>query len=193
MKLVKRILSALLFSLAGASSLAQAAPVGHVLIFINPQEYIHEHRIGGVGSGYNSVFWFKQGPMVEPIALEALRPVFADAKMCEAAMAADVIIWIRPNVVYNDQMTNFYGSIVANVYAGNGEFIASYDETAAKSGFWDVFPATRITAAYKSAMQAVVKKIEADEKLRPLIAQGLAEDKTRIPCSMVSLLPPAKK
>jgi hypothetical protein len=192
MKLAKSMLLAALFTLCGVSSIAHAAPVGRVLIYINPQEYIYEHKIGGVGSGWASVYWFKQGPMVEPVAIAALQTLFADARMCEAGMAADTIIWIRPGVVYNDQMTNFYGTIVADVFAGNGEFVASYQATAAKSGFWDVYPGEKITEAYKAAMQEVVKKIQADEKLQGLIAVGLDKDKTKIPCSMVALLPPKK-
>jgi hypothetical protein len=192
MKFGKSMLMAALFLLCGVSSIAQSAPVGRVLIYINPQEYIYEHKIGGVGAGEYSVFWFKQGPLVEPIAVEALQSLFADAKMCEAGMAADTIIWIVPNVIYNPEMTNFYATFHANVYAGNGELISAYTAQAAQSGFWDVFPEEKIKLAYKSAMQEIVKKIHADDKLRTLIAQGLGADKTKIPCSMVSMLPPKR-
>jgi hypothetical protein len=186
------LLAATLLALCGVSSIARSAPVGKVLIYINPQEYIYEHRIGGVGSGSDSVYWFKQGPMVEPIAVEALQTLFADARMCEAGMAADTIVWIRPSVVYNDQMTNFYGGIVANVYAGNGEFVASFEAVAAQSGFWDVYPGEKIKLAYKAAMQKVVQKMKTDDGLKNLLAQGLAAEKTKIPCSMVGMLPPRK-
>jgi hypothetical protein len=192
MKFGKSMLMAALFLLCGISSVAQSTPVGRVLIYINPQEYIYEHKIGGVGWGSYSVFWFKQGPLVEPIAVEALQSLFADARMCEAGMAADTIIWIVPNVIYNPEMTNFYATFHANIYAGNGELITSYTAQAAQSGFWDVFPEEKIKLAYKSAMREIVKKIQADDKLQALIAQGLGTDKTKIPCSMVSMLPPKR-
>lgn len=194
MKLIKAWLPALaLFCQIMMLSLpARADALGRVLIFINPQEYIYEHKIGGVGSGPFSVFWFKQGPLVEPIAKESLRSVFADAQMCEAGMTADTIIWIRPSLIYNDQMTNFYGGIEALVYAGNGEFITAFNGLAAQSGFWDVFPEEKIKLAYQAAMQQVTEKIRNDTQVQGLIQQGLAADKTKIPCSMVSLLPPKK-
>jgi len=192
MKFVKSALVAALYLIGGISSTAWSDPVGKVLIYINPQEYIYEHKIGGVGSGWDSVYWFKQGPMVEPVAMESLRTVFADARLCEAGMAADAIIWIRPSLVYNDQMTNFYGGIEANVYAGNGEFVASYDAVAAQSGFWDVYPGEKIVLAYKRAMEKVVQKIKSDDKLQGLISDGLSKEKTKIPCSMIVMLPPKK-
>ena len=179
------MLLAAFIALCGASSVAQSAPVGRALIYISSREYTHDIMLG---QSINS-YWFRHGPVVEPIALEALKPLFAATQMCESNDAADIIIWIRPRMSYNLVTTNFQGRIVANVHAGDGTFIGSFRGDAVQGGRLNLSPERRIEAVYRQAMQQVVQGMRKNNDLRTLAEQGLASDKTKMPCSMVSTLP----
>lgn len=178
-------ISALWLGLCGA---AQAAPTGRALIYISPQEYSHEVKLGHFYYNY----WFSQGKAVKPIALDALKPLFAETAMCEGNAAADVVIWIKPRMFYNPRMTTFYGKIVAQVHSGSGKPIATYTANAQRDGFLDVKPAERVRATYQAAMQEIVRQMQSDATLQALIAQGVPESETRMPCGMVTVLPPAR-
>ena len=189
MKTGKCILMALLWlGLCNASFAAEAAPVGRALIYIDPQEYTHEIKLWHFYYDY----WFSQGRAVEPVALDALKPLFAETAMCKGNNAADILIWIKPGMFYNPHMTTFYGKIVAKVYSGSGKPVATYKANVQHGGYLDVLPKEQVKAAYQAAMQKIVGRMQADRALQALIARGLPESETRMPCSMVAVLPAAK-
>lgn len=189
MKTGKCILMALLWlGLCNASFAAEAAPVGRALIYIDPQEYAHEIKLWHFYYGY----WFSQGRAVEPVALDALGPLFAKTAMCEGNNAADILIWIKPGMFYNPHMTTFYGKIVAKVYSGSGKPVATYKADVQHGGFLDVMPAEQVKTTYQAAMRKIVGQMQSDTALQALIGRGLPESETRMPCSMVTVLPAAK-
>jgi hypothetical protein len=175
-----------LAALALVSSYAPAAPAGHTLVYIDPQEYEHETRL----FQYYYAYWFNQGEAVEPIALDVLRPVLGDVAMCEGNQAADLVVWLKPRMFYNPKMTTYYATMEARVYSGSGGFLGIYKEEAQRSGFLDVRPAEQIARAYRMAMQKVATKLQADAAVKALVEQGLPKDKTAMPCSMVTIIRP---
>ena len=186
MKLLRKIVLMLLVLGAGVPALAaDIQPAGRVLVYISPQEYTHDIKLWHFYYSY----WFNQGSVIEPIALETLRPVFADVGMCSGNKASDMVVWIKPRMFYNPHMTVYYGSILANVYSGSGKFLGAYKGEAQRNGFLDVKPAQQISAAYRGALQDMVRKMQADGALQTLAMQGLAANETAMPCSMVAILP----
>ncbi len=175
-----------LLLLALVSMNAAAAPAGRALLYIDPQEYEHETRL----FQYYYAYWFSQGKAVEPIALEALRKVFAEVALCEGNTAGDVVVWIKPGMFYNPKMTTYYATIEARTFSGSGDFLSSYKVEAQRGGFLDVRPEKQMTAAYRAAMQKIAEKLEADAAVKSLAEQGLSKDKTAMPCSMVTIIRP---
>lgn len=175
---------ALLLAGLSVSGVARSEPLGHALVYIDPQDYQHEIRLWHFYYSY----WFNQGQAVEPIALEALRPLFAGVGTCQDGQAADVVITIKPKMFYNPHMTTFYGSIVASTYSGSGKALATYRAEVESSGFLDVMPAVKVQAVYREAMQKIVGQMRADTALMALAGKGLAEGETKMPCQMVSIL-----
>ena len=174
--------------LLGLSNVSQAAPATRGLIYIDPQEYTHEIKLWHFYYGY----WFSQGEAVEPIALAALQPLFAETAMCEGNEAGDVVVWIKPKMFYNPHMTTFYGKIMARVYSGSGKLIGQYKGEAQNTGFLDVYPEYKVQATYAAAMRKVVQQMKNDAALQGVLDKGVPESETRMPCSMVSILPDVK-
>ncbi|HEY3326484.1 MAG TPA: hypothetical protein VGK14_04870 [Novimethylophilus sp.] len=187
MKLGKFVLTLLmLLGLCIASFAARSAPAGRVLVYISPQEYAHEIKLWHFYYNY----WFSQGRAIEPVALDALQPMFADIAMCDGNKAADVVVWIKPHMFYNPRMTVYYGTVVADVYSGSGKPVATYKADVQHNGYLDVLPAAQINATYRAAMQEIVRQMQADNAMQALVSQGLPASETAMPCSMVTILHP---
>lgn len=167
------------------SNISYATPATRALIYIDPLEYTHEIKLWHFYYDY----WFSQGKTVEPIALAALAPLFSESSMCEGGKAADVVVWIKPHMFYNPHMTTFYGTIVAQVYSGNGRLLGRYKAEAERRGFLDVYPLQKVQEAYTAPMQEVARLIQADVNLQAMLAQGLPASETRLPCGVVPVLP----
>lgn len=184
MRLRKFILMAIAMVGMCAAGTAQSAPLGRALIYIDPQEYQHEIHLWDFYYGY----WYSQGRAVEPVALNAVQPLFGEAGMCQDGGAADVVVSIQPHMFYNPHMTMYYGSIVAQAYSGSGKPLATYRAEVQQSGFLDVLPGAKIQAVYREAMQKIAGQMQADASLMSLATQGLPENETKMPCVMVSVL-----
>lgn len=171
-----------------SSGPAQAAPAGRALVLIEPEHYAYQTKLWHFYYDY----WFSQGEALEPLALEALRPLFAEVGMCRSNEAADVIVWLKPRLFYNPHMTVFYATLGAQVFSGSGRLLGEYRGYAQHHGFLDVVPAQQVQAAYRLALQDLVRQMQSDAALEPLRMHGLPDAETRSPCGVVSVLPPAK-
>ncbi len=94
MKLNRFFLTTVLaFVLVTVTVAAQAAEAARALIYIGPQHYAHETLL----RHYYLHYWFSQGEVLEPIALEALKPVLGKTAMCQDNSAADVVVMLTPD------------------------------------------------------------------------------------------------
>lgn len=170
--------------LLGFCNILHAAPVGGALIYINPQDYT---LLTSVGSDSNQ-YTFTQGQVVEPIAIAALSPLFADTLMCDAGNQSDVVIWIKPSMSYDPIVTLFYGQIVAKVYSGGGRPIGTYNANVEHSGFVDIYPDKQIASTYQAAMQKIAQQIQADPAIQGLVQNGLPVSEPMMACNMIMLM-----
>lgn len=184
---MKSILSILTLALSmSVSSLGHAMPdKGKALIYISPDEYEHPIKLWHFYYDY----WFSQGKALEPVALETLKPGFTETGMCESNKAADVLIWLKPRMFYNPHMTRFYGNVVAHVYSGSGKHLATYQSKVERNGYLDILPATQVSTVYRMAMQDLLAQMRQDGELQKLVAEGLPQSETAMPCSMVTITP----
>lgn len=152
----------------------------NTLLYISPMEYNHSVRL--LSPYYD--YWFEQGPIVEPIALEAFKTSDVSPAMCTANEKADTVIRLKPRIFYNPQMRVYHSKLEATVYSGSGEVIGSYSGEAQQQGYASFDNATKhhIKKAYGLAMQDLMRNI----KLQPV---NKAADQTAtastLPCGLI--------
>lgn len=173
---------------AATAAEAQEAGQPKMLVYISPQDYQHSIKLWH----YYDDYWYEQGPVIEPVAMEALSAEYGNVQMCRGNYTGNVLLWIKPRMYYNPQLQVFYGEVTADVFSGQGEAMGSYKGEARKYGFLDVYPEQQVEAAYKMAMQNLMVKLKANSALQATISGMPASDTKEAACSMVTLLPPAK-
>lgn len=178
----------LLFSMMGFMTSAAAAetPAPSLLIYINPQEYSHEVRLGYLP--YFSA-WVRRGPLVEKAAKSMLTPLFKDIALCEGSNAADLIVWLKPQLAYNP-IGGYSAKVVAQFHLGNGKHLGNLTGhgkyyRSMDSGHVE----EHAQQAYNDAMQDIARQYPTDNNLLDAIRSGLAKDYTKAPCAMVSMVP----
>lgn len=167
---------------AGGSS-----DVANMLLYIQPVEYTNSIN---VMNHFSKIYWFEQGPVVEPLALKQFNAAFSPVTMCEVGRSAKMIVWLQPRMFYNPQLQMFHGQITANVYTGKGELKSSYVGKSKVHGFIDIKPEIWIEKSYEQAMSKVVNKIKADKDLQQLMSKN---DQTTtldgVSCGIVTSFP----
>jgi hypothetical protein len=152
----------------------------NTLLYISPMEYSHSVHL--LSPYYD--YWFEQGPIVEPIALQALKANDTSLAMCTANEQADTVIRLKPRIFYNPQMQVYHTKLEATVYSGTGEVIGNYSGEAQQQGYASFDNGTNyhIKKAYGLAMQDLMRNI----KLQPL---NTTADKTaaasKLPCGLI--------
>lgn len=174
-----------LFAKEAATTSQTAGSVKSTLLYISPNEYNHSVRL--LHPYYD--YWFEQGPLVEPIALSAFQTAGQEVAMCKANETADQIIRVKPSLFYNPQLRVFHSRVMATVYSGSGEQLASYVGEAQQQGFMAVNHATKmhLNKAYTAAMEDLMQKMakgETTDTKTPLSGAKVAEAKT-LPCGLI--------
>jgi len=159
------------------SSLYAAESKSSTLLYISPNDYNYSVHL--LHPYYD--YWFTQGPLVEPIAFEALKEKFDDLSICKANETADIVIRIKPNVFYNPQMRVYHSKLVATVYNGGGEVLGTYVGKSQQQGFTsvDVGITYLLNKVYGLAMQDLMTKLQTNPKL------GNAKSQNKLPCSSI--------
>lgn len=182
MKKIKHTIAAWVFASCCIFNAAQAADA---LVYLVPDLYTNQTLVGGDEQGV----WITTGEIVAPLVVDALKPLFSNVEICQGGMTADALVWIKPNMEFNPVMTNFYGTIEADVYSGSGIYVATYKEQAQQSGNIDTDPNAEITSTYQQAVQRVVQKMQADTDLPARIAK-ISGSAQKLPCGMVAMQVP---
>lgn len=178
----------MLFTFVMPAQAAEESTPASMLVYISPQDY--EHPIKLWHYFYN--YWYEQGPVVEPIAIQALSAGYGDVKMCQGNETGKALIWIKPRMYYNPQLEVFYGEVSADIFSASGKALGSYTGESRKHEFLDVYPERQVETAYKLAMDNLMVKLKADSELQAGISEAISANEKESPCSMVTLLPPWK-
>lgn len=166
---------------------AQTQNAKSTLIYISPNEYNHSVRL--LHPYYD--YWFAQGPLVEPIALSAFQTAGENVSLCKANETADEVIRVKPSLFYNPQLRIFYSRLVATVYSGNGEQLATYTGEGQQQGFMAINHATtmHLNKAYAAAMDNLLQKMAAGKTTdakAPLAGTKVAgADNKTLPCGLI--------
>jgi len=177
---MKKLLSLPSIFLAGIFLSFQANAVevkNNTLLYISPSYYQHSVRL--LHPYYD--YWFAQGPILEPIALQALQAQDASLQLCQAGQTANRIIRITPNIFYNPQMRVYHSQIEANVYSGGGSLLGSYVGKATQQGNNSVDNGLQnhLKSAYTLAMQDLMHKINLNQKASE------TDSEVKLSCSII--------
>jgi len=176
--LIKSIGGFSLFALAlllGETSASEANK--NTLLFISPNEYHYSVHL--LAPYYD--YWFEQGTLLEPIALNALKVKDAEIGLCHSNETADTIIRIRPSIFYNPQMHTYYSKVVATVFSGGGNVLGTYIGEAQHLGFTSFDTATKyhLNKVYSLAMQDLMTKLQINQPLEN------SKIESKLPCGLV--------
>ncbi|WP_137718756.1 hypothetical protein [Methylobacillus flagellatus] len=166
---------------------AQAADSNDMLVYISPKEFTHSYRLSEY---YNRDFWYSQATYVEPLAKEKFGKEFGSVGMCRGLETGKTLVWLKPSMFYNPLMRVFYSRVTANVYASDGQPLATFVSRAEQPGFLGYAPQHNIDTAYSEAMEGLVKMIKADSKVQAALSTPIAADTPKAPCANIALITP---
>ncbi|HSI38566.1 MAG TPA: hypothetical protein VK946_05795 [Methylotenera sp.] len=149
----------------------------NTLLYISPNDY--KYSVHLLSPYYD--YWFAQGPIVEPIAFDALKAKDSALTVCKANETADTIVRIKPNIFYNPQMHVYHSKLEASVYSGSGNLLGTYVGEAQQLGFvsFDNGTEYHINKVYGLAMKDLMTKLV----INPETKQASAEAK--LPCGLI--------
>jgi hypothetical protein len=159
------------------TGLYAAESQANTLLYISPNDYNYSVHL--LHPYYD--YWFAQGPLVEPIALEVLKEKDGMLAMCTSNETADNIIRIKPSLFYNPLLRVYHSRVVATVYSGAGNVLGTYTGEAQQQGFTSVDNGIQfhLNKAYALAMQDLMTKLQ--------ISQLPESSKTeaKLPCGLI--------
>ena len=177
--------AALLGLLAADLSMAEDQP--EALIYISPQEYSHEVRLG-VPPYFSR--WMLKGPAVEAAARETLAPHFSSVALCDGVSGADVLVWVKPNITYNPGIKRYYAQIKAQFHLGSGKQFGAYKATGEVEGaIGSAYADQAVKQAFSLAMQDIVRQYLADTAAQQTLTAALAQHQTKVPCALIGAIP----
>ncbi len=149
----------------------------NTLLYISPNDYNYSVHL--LHPYYD--YWFAQGPLVEPIAFQALQAKDSELKVCNANETADTIIRIKPYLFYNPQLRVYHSKLEATVYSGSGHVLGTYVGEAQQLGFTSVDNGINyhLNKVYTLAMQDLMTKLVINPKPKS------AKDETKLPCGLI--------
>lgn len=175
--------------IVGAADLeSDKAKTAAMLIYIQPYEYVSEIKLQDFSQGY----WFAPGPVLEQIAKEKLTASYGEVSVCDADLAAKVLVWLQPRMFYNGQLQVFYGEIKANIYSSAEKLVASYMGESAQQGSLSIEPDYWIERSFSKAMDDLEVKMREDANLQAIVADTSQHSALAAPCGMVALFPVPK-
>lgn len=182
--LASSILILSLFSLSNhaladeASSAVKTSPT-HLLVYINPVFYEYPVHLLHPYLDY----WHTRGPMFEKIAADALSNSKTSAQSCRSNIDTNFTIALEPYMFYKPQLRIFHSEVIANVYAGKLEPIATYKATAQEQGELNNIADYYLKRVYTKSMQNIVTQMQSDTHItsnQPSIENNLCTLLNRI-------------
>jgi hypothetical protein len=170
-----------------ASSHVYADPQMEALIYISPQDFSHEVRLGT--PPYFSR-WVLKGPAVQAAAQEALSSYFSPVALCDGVSGADVLVWVKPNLSYNPGIRRYYAKLKVQFHSGNGKQVAVYKAMGEQDGaIGSVYADDDVRKAFDAGMRQIMQQFQADANAQQALAAAKAANPTKAPCALIGAIP----
>ena len=171
----------------GTARLGMAADKADALIYISPNEFSHEIRLG-VPPYFSK--WILNGPAVEAAAREALAPHFASVALCDGVSGADVLVWVKPNLSYNPGIKRYYAKLKVQFHLGSGKQFAVYKATGDQDGaIGSAYAEQQVQQAFNTAMVDIVQQYLADAAAQQLLGDAISKNQIKVPCALIGAIP----
>lgn len=161
----------------------------NMMLYINPMFYEHPVRML---HPYLDI-WHLRGPMFEKVALKALNSSSQNsqtsAQICKSNVDVNLTISLEPYMFYNPQMRVFHAEVLATLYAGKLDAVASFKAKAQQQGELNNAADYYFKKAYAKAMQDIVKQLNNEIAAHPVTSSSLENNL----CTLLATVPLTKK
>ncbi len=161
----------------------------NIMVYINPLFYEHPVRML---HPYLDI-WHLRGPMFEKVALKAFNGSGQNnqtsAQICKPNVDSNLTISLEPYMFYNPQMRVFHAEVIAQVYAGKLDAIASFKAKAQQQGELNNAADYYFKKAYTKAMQDIVKQLNTEITTRTVAPSSIDNNL----CTLLATVPVTKK
>ncbi len=165
----------------------ESKPTPKLLVYINL--FFYDHPVRMLHPYLN--YWHLRGPMFEKIALKVLNDQHRNAAICKSDTATNFTLALEPYMFYNPQMRVFHSDVIAKVYAGKLEPVATYKAKVQQQGDLNGVAEYFIERAYVKAMSNIATQMQADSKL--VDANNVAPQLGNNMCTLLNTLPTTRK
>lgn len=189
-KLLLNALAVLMLSLSSLSQ-AQAENVVKLAVHIQSQEYLHPVRIWNFTEG----LWIDQGTHVENAAKQVYSQLGEKSyAMCDSKIdAANLLVWLRPNLHFNPQVNTFFGKVSGYFYTADGKPLVKLNGEARLVGRM-LGEQTNVLVAqlYQQAVQDLYQQMLKNPTLNDYLNGKIKGMVTLNPCATAEFLPVSK-
>lgn len=188
---MKHWILACVMGVMGINSAWAASEQPSVLIYISPDKYNHPLRIGLLP--YYS-HWVKQGEVAEKVASKALEKHFSKVGMCEAGLSSDIVVWVKPRLIYNPGVGRYYAMLKVQFHLGDGSPLATYKAVGEQDGnIGSAYVDETIDKAFGVAMENIESLFVNDATLQQAISTAKDKGFPHSPCGMVAVFGRSQK
>jgi len=160
-------------------------------VHIQQQDYQHPVRIWNWAEG----LWIEQGPFLESAANKVFSQLGTQAyAMCQSKVdAANVLVWLRPNLYYNPQVNTFYGKVHGYFYTADGKpLVRLTGESKSVGRFLGEQTKTQIASVYEAAVQDLYQRMQTNAQVTDYLNGQVKGMVTLNPCATAEFLPVSK-
>jgi hypothetical protein len=189
-KFLLNLLSLLMLGLTALSP-AQAENEVKLAVHIQSQEYIHPVRIWNFTEG----LWIDQGTHVENAAKQVYSQLGEKGfAMCDSKIdAANLLVWLRPNLHFNPQVNTFFGKVTGYFYTADGKPLVKLNGEARLVGRM-LGEQTNVLVGqlYQQAVQDLYQQMVKNQTLNDYLNGNVKGMVTLNPCATAEFLPVSK-
>lgn len=181
-----------LFMSTGAMAENTLIP-GNIAVHIAQMHYEHPVRLL---HPYLDV-WHMKGPLAQKAAMSTLNKHFANAKWCDQAKNAAVLIFLEPHMFYNAQLNVYHAEYIAKVFTQTGGIgniepaVLRIKKQAQQLGPLTIKPDFYMEKAYLKAMEKVIAELKKSPAFTSALNVKMAKNVETI-CPALDELPVSK-
>ncbi len=160
-------------------------------VHIQQNEYDHPVRLWNFAEN----LWIEQGPMLEGSA----KKVFAQMgehgyAMCNTKVdSANVLVWLRPNLFFNPQVSTFFAKVQGYFYTADGKpLVRITGESKLVGRMLGEQSKVQIAKLYEATMQDLYQRMQTNSQLHDYLDGKVKGMVTLNPCATAEFLPVSK-
>ena len=188
----KRLFIFLIIAMLSVISLtAKAEGPVKLAVHIQQQDYDHPTRLWNFAES----LWVEQGPFVEASAQKAFAQLGDHGyAMCNSKVeAANLLVWLRPNLYFNPQVSTFYGKVQGYFYTADGKpLVRITGESKSVGRLLGDQTKVQIAKLFDAATQDLYQRMQSNSQVYDYLNGKVKGMVTLNPCATAEFLPVSK-